>query len=165
MTHLTPPETLAGDLRRLTALELSLPSRLRYIALLLVAAALSSVVIALLVTEPTLPGRTSIALGVLAIIGVSWTIFASWVLTHKRVLLAGHRVVAGRLAVAFCTVFVVGALAVGVTTLRVSPFAAAALGAVMLAVAVAVLIRAQRRFERLSARRDELERLAAGRNR
>ncbi len=164
MSRLNPPETLAGDLRRLTAQELSLPSRLRYVALLLVAATLSTVVIALLATEPTLPRRTSMALGVLAIIGVSWTTFATWVLTHRRVLLAGHRVVAGRLAVVFCGVFVVGALAVGLTTSRVSPFAAAAMGAVMLAVALALLSRARRQFAQLSRRREELEQLAAGRN-
>jgi membrane associated rhomboid family serine protease len=160
MTHLNPPHTLADDLRQLTAQELSLPSRLRYVALLLAAAMLTAIVIALLIGEPTLPLRTSIALGVLAVVGLSWTIFATWVLTRKHVLLANHRVVAGRLAVLFCLVFVIGALAVGFTTFGVSPFAAAGLGSVMLAVAVSLWVRAKRRFEQLLRRRDELERLA-----
>ena len=159
MTRLTPPATLADDLRQLTALELSLPSRLRYVALLLAASAMSAIVIALLVMEPRLPLRTSIALGVMAVIGVSWMIFAAWVLTRKRVLLGRHRIVGGRLAVAFSTVFVIGAVAVGWTTSNASPYAAAAMGAVMLSVAVTMLARAKRQYAQLSKRRDELQRL------
>ena len=63
MTHPTPPTSLADDLRQLTALELSLRSRLWYVALLLAASTMSAIVIALLVTEPALPTRTSVALG------------------------------------------------------------------------------------------------------
>jgi hypothetical protein len=159
MTHPTPPATLADDLRQLTALELSLSSRLRYVALLLAASAMSAIVIALLVTEPRLPMRTSMALGVMAVIGVSWMIFAAWVLTRKRVLLGSHRIVAGRLAVVFSVVFVIGAVAVGLTTSKASPYAAAAIGAVMLSVAVTILARAKRQFAQLSKRRDELQRL------
>jgi hypothetical protein len=165
MRHPTPPATLADDLRQLTALELSLPSRLRYLALLLAASTMSAIVIALLVSEPMLPMRTSIALGVMAVIGVSWMIFAAWVLTRKRVLLGSHRIVAGRLAVVFSTVFVIGALSVGLTTSNASPFAAAAMGAVMLSVAVTMLARAKRQFAQLSKRRDELQRLLGRRDR
>jgi hypothetical protein len=159
MTHSTPPAAVADELRRLTALELSLPSRLRYVALLLAASAMSAVVIALLLTEPALPLRTSMALAVLAIIGVSWTIFAVWVLTRKRVLLGSHRIVAGRMAIVFTSVFAAGALAIGLTTSKSSAFAAAAMGGVMLVVAVALWARAKRRLAQLSARRDELQRL------
>jgi hypothetical protein len=159
MAHSIPPAALTDDLRRLTSLELSLPSRLRYVALLLAASTMTAIVVALLVTEPVLPARTSLALGVAALIGVSWMIFAVWVLTRKRVLLAGHRIVAGRLAVVFTSVFVIGALTIGVTTSNASLFTAAAMGAVMLAVAVTMLIRAKRQFAHLSNRRDELQRL------
>jgi hypothetical protein len=165
MTHPTPPATLADDLRQLTALELSLPSRLRYVALLLAASTMSAIVIALLVTELKLPVRTSVVLGIMAVIGVSWMIFAAWVLTRKRVLLGSHRIVAGRLAVVFSTVFVIGALSVGLTTSNASPFAAAAMGAVMLSVAVTMLARAKRQFAQLSKRRDELQRLLGRRDR
>ena len=165
MTHPTPPATLANDLRQLTALELSLPSRLRYVALLLGASTMSAIVIALLVTEPKLPVRTSVALGVMAVIGVSWMVFAAWVLTRKRVLLGSHRIIAGRLAVVFSAVFVIGALSVGLTTSQASPFAAAAMGAVMLSVAVTMLARAKRQFAQLSKRRDELQRLLGRRDR
>ena len=165
MTHPTPPATLANDLRQLTALELSLPSRLRYVALLLGASTMSAIVIALLVTEPKLPVRTSVALGVMAVIGVSWIVFAAWVLTRKRVLLGSHRIIAGRLAVVFSAVFVIGALSVGLTTSQASPFAAAAMGAVMLSVAVTMLARAKRQFVQLSKRRNELQRLLGRRDR
>jgi len=165
MTHPTPPATLANDLRQLTALELSLPSRLRYVALLLGASTMSAIVIALLVTESKLPVRTSVALGVMAVIGVSWIVFAAWVLTRKRVLLGSHRIIAGRLAVVFSAVFVIGALSVGLTTSQSSPFAAAAMGAVMLSVAVTMLARAKRQFVQLSKRRDELQRLLGRRDR
>ena len=159
MTHPIPPAALAEELRRLTSLELSLPSRLRYVALLLVASTMTAIVIALLLTEPALPVRTIVALAVMAVIGVSWTIFAAWVLTSRRVLFGGHRIVAGRLAVVFNAVFVAGALLVGLTTAKSSSFAAAGLGVVMLGVAVAMWARARRRFASLSNRRDELQRL------
>ena len=165
MTHPTPPATLANDLRQLTALELSLPSRLRYVALLVGASTMSAIVIALLVTEPKLPVRTSVALGVMAVIGVSWIVFAAWVLTRKRVLLGSHRIIAGRLAVIFSAVFVIGALSVGLMTSQASPIAAAAMGAVMLSVAVTMLARAKRQFVQLSRRRDELQRLLGRRDR
>ena len=101
MTHHMPPAALAADLRRLTVLELSLPARLRYVALLLGASALTAVVSALLLTEPELPLRTAIALGVMTAIGLSWMAFAAWVLMHKRILLGQQRVVASRMALVF----------------------------------------------------------------
>jgi hypothetical protein len=165
MPYPAPPSSLSDELRQLTVLELSLPSRLRYVCLLLAAATMTAIVTALLVTEPALPTRAAIALGVLAVIGLSWVVFAAWVLTRRRVLLGRHRLVAGRLAVVFSSVFVMGALAVGFVTASAPPFAAAALGVVMLAIAVAMLVRARRQFARLSARRAELERLLERRNR
>jgi len=164
MSHPVPPSAVAGELRELTALELSRPSRLRHLVLLLAASAMSAIVTALLLTERSLPVRTAIALGVLAIIGVSWMAFAAWVLTRKRVILGRDRLVAGRLAVTFSGVFVIGALAVGFITSTTPPFAAAALGTVMLAVAIAMLTRARRLVARLTKRRDELERLLRGGN-
>ena len=158
MTHHTPPSTLADDLRRLTTLELSLPARLRYVGLLLAASTMTVVVSALLLTEPALPRRTSIALAVMAAIGLSWITFAAWVLTHKRILLGRHRIVAGRLAVSFSSVFVGGAVLVGYSTGSAAAFAAAALGVAMLALAVVVLARAKRAFTHLLKRREDLER-------
>jgi hypothetical protein len=158
MTTHTPPPTLAADLRRLTVLELSLSARMGYTALLLSASTMTAIVSALLLTEPGLPPRTSIALAVMAAIGLSWIAFAVWVLTHTRILLGRQRIVASRLAVAFSSVFVVGALLVGYATSSPSALAAAALGALMLSVALSMLIRARRAFAQLSKRREALER-------
>jgi hypothetical protein len=159
-----PPSAVAEELRHLTARELSLPSRLRYVVLLLTASTMSAVVTALLLTEPALPLRTTIALAAVAVAGVSWVAFSAWVLTRKRVLLGRHRVVAGRLAVTFSGVFTIGALGVGYATSSTPPLAAAAMGLVMVSVAAALLVRAQRRVAELSKRRDELERIVRGRN-
>jgi len=157
MTHHMPPSALAADLRRLTVLELSLPARLRYVALLLGAAAMTAIVSALLLTEPELPLRASIAFAVMAVIGLSWMAFAAWVLMHKRILLGQQRVVAGRMALVFCSVFIVGALLVGYATGNASASSAAGLGLVMLLVALTIFIRAKRSFAQLSKRREALE--------
>ena len=157
MTNDTRQSALVEDLRRLTASELSLTTRRGYVGLLLAAATMTVIVTALLVTEPSLPLRASIALGVLAAIGLSWVSFAVWVLSNRRILFGRHRVVAGRMAVGFSVVFCVGALAVGYATSSRSAFAAAAMGALMIVIATGMLVQARRRVEQLSKRRDELE--------
>jgi hypothetical protein len=148
----------SAELRRLVAAELSLPSRIRYVGLLLVAVAMTVLVLSLLLTEPSLPVRAQIAFAVLAMIGLSWTGFATWVLTRRRALFAYDKVIAGRMAVLFTCVFLGGAVALGLTTGRTALFAAAALGVVMLGGAVVQLVRAQRTFAALTARRDALAR-------
>jgi hypothetical protein len=163
MRHPVPPPAVLQELRELTATELSLPSRLRYVCLLLIASTMTAIVTALLLTETALPARTSIALAVLAFIGASWVIFAAWVLTRKRVLFNSHRIVAGRLAVIFCSVFTIGALSLGFARSNAGGYAAATMGTAMLAVAIVLLVRARRRFASLSRRRAELERALDGR--
>jgi hypothetical protein len=101
--------------------------------------------------------RTSIALGILAAIGLSWVGFAVWVLSYRRILLGRDRLVAGRMAVGFSIVFCVGALAAGYAMSSRSAFAAAAMGALMLVIATGLLVQATRRVAELSKRRDELE--------
>jgi hypothetical protein len=157
MTDHTRQSPLIDDLRRVTASELSLTARRGYLGLLLAAATMTVIVTALLVTEPSLPLRTSIALGILAAIGLSWVGFAVWVLSNRRILFGRHRVVAGRMAVGFSVVFCVGALAVGYATSSRSALVAAAMGALMIVIATGMLVRAKRRVAELSRRRDELE--------
>ena len=147
-----------ANLPRLLDAELSRPSRLGHVALLLVSMAMTVVVVSLWLTEPPLPLRTRLAFGVMTVIGLSWTVFAGWVLTTRRVLLGRDSLVAGRLAVVFTTVFVAGALLVGYSAGGRAPIAAAAIGVGLLGVAIALLVRAQRRVARLTARRDALER-------
>jgi hypothetical protein len=65
--------------------------------------------------------------------------------------------------VTFCSVFTLGALSLGFALSSPGAFAAAAMGAVMVAVAIALLVRARRRFAALSKRRADLERALDGR--
>jgi hypothetical protein len=152
------PPALAAELRRLTEAELSLPARVGYVALLLVSAGMSAVTASLGLTEPGLPLRTRIAFAAMTAIGLGWVAFATWVLTHKRILYARHRIVAGRMSVTFTSIFLMGALAVGLTTSQRAAFAAAGLGVVMLGVAIFVLLRARAAYSRLQERRAVLER-------
>lgn len=154
------PKPSAAEMRRLLDGELSVPARLGYTALLLTSLSGAGVTAALLLTEVALPLRTQIALGVITGIGLSWTAFAAWVLTKRRVLLAAHSVVAARMAMAFTAVFTLGALAVGRWggTGR-TWYAAASLGLAMFIAAVILLVRARRRFAELSHRRQQIEQL------
>lgn len=149
--------TIPHELRRLADAELSLPSRLGYVALMLCALAMTAIVTALWLTEPVLPARTQVAFAGMTLIGMSWVSFTAWVLTHRRTLLARHRIIAGRMAVTFSALFLLGALAVGYTTGGSAPYAAGALGIVFLAGAIVMLVRAQRTFGRLIDRRDALQ--------
>jgi hypothetical protein len=157
MTTHAPPSTLANELRRLTVLELSGPARMRYVVVLLSASVMTVVVGALLITEPGLPERTSIALGVMAVIGLSWTGFSGWVLTYRRILLGRERVVAGRLSVVFSGAFVVGAAVLAYSTHQPAALAAGGLGLLMCGVALTIWVRARAAFKKLSARREALE--------
>jgi len=145
-------------LRALADAELSVSARCAHVALLLASSALTVALGSLWATEPSLPTRTHAAFGALLVIGVAWTIYAAWVLSRRRVLLARHRIVAGRMAVTFTATFAVGAALVGITTGRAAAFAAAGLGVVMCAIALALLARAHRRFDALVERRARLER-------
>ena len=157
MMHDTAPPLLTTRIRSRVAAELSWPTRLRYVCLLLAASTMTVIVVALLLTEPALPLRTSFAFVGLAAIGGSWTLFAVWVLSRRRILLGWHRVVAGRIAVIASTVFVAGSAMTGAMTGWSAAWAAAGLGAVMLVVATALLRRARRSFLQLSQRRAALE--------
>ena len=151
------------DARRLADLELSTPSRMTHVALLLAGASMSGLVGSLWVTEPFLPGRTRAAFAALTIVGLSWTAFAAWVLVRRRVLFGRQRVVAGRMAVTFAAAYLAAALAVGYVKGGPTALAAIGTGGVLLAVAIAVFVRARRAVARLVARREELEQTLGGR--
>ena len=148
--------------RQLADAELSVPSRLGHVALLLAALGMTVVVASLWLTEPALPLRTHLAFGVMTVIGCSWSTFAIWVLTSRRVLFARQRIVAGRMAVTFAAVFTAGALAAAAATGAAAALAAAATGVVMVAVAAIILRRVHHASARLMARREALERELAG---
>ncbi len=154
---ITSPED-PSSVRRLVNAELSVASRMGYVALGLAAAIMTAIVASLWMTEPSLPARTQIAFGAMVGIGLSWVGFATWVLTHRRPLLADHRIVAGRMAVTFTSLFVIGAVVLGLASGGSAPYAAAALGVAMLAIAIVLLVRAHRVSTRLRERRAALER-------
>jgi hypothetical protein len=146
------------DLPRLLDTELSRPSRFMHVALLVGALTMTVIVAALWLTEPSLPMRTQIAFGLMILIGLSWTAFAIWALTARRILLGRDSVVAARMAVTFTMTFIAGALALGYVNGGTAPYAAAAMGLGLLVPAVVLLVRADRRMAILTTRREALER-------
>lgn len=83
-------------------------------------------------------------------------------LKNRHTLLANHPIVAGRMAVTSSAVFAIGTFAVGLTTGSRAMYFVAALGVGMVVAAIAVLLRAHRRFRDLQARRVDLERELRG---
>ena len=159
------PPTAVADLKHLTQSELSMRARLAHVMLALVASAMTVIVTSLWLTEPALPSRTASAFGVLTCMGLGWTAFSVWVLKSRRVMLASHRVVAGRLAVLFTSVFVAGSLVLGMVSGLRPAQPAAVMGAVLLLIAITLWRRAEAAHARLVSRRDALERELSRRTR
>ena len=144
------------DVRNLAGAELSLSARLGYVALLLFAAAMTAVITSLWLTEPALPVRTQVAFGVMNLIGASWLALSIWALSARRPLFARDRVIAGRMAVAFTSVFLLGAVAAVIVADNAMSHAVLATGAVMLGLAIRAWSVARRRFAELILSRDAL---------
>ena len=156
----TPPlaPAVVAELRQLARTELSMRARVAYVLLALAASAMTIVIASLWMTEPALPLRTTIAFAVLTGIGIAWVTFSIWVLRSKRVLLARHRVVAGRLAVLFSSVFVAGCLLVAFASSSQAVWPASSMGIALLVIAIVLWRRAEAAHARLLARRNTLER-------
>jgi len=148
--------------RQIAEAELSMPSRVAHGALLAAALTMTMVIVSLWLTEPDLPLRTRAAFGVLTMIGASWSGYAAWVLTQRRVLFAWQRVVAGWLALTFTSVFTIGAFGIGIAANAPAGFAAGALGLVLVTAAALLLLRARRRLAALVERKRQLEDLHSG---
>ena len=142
----------------LAGAELSLKARLGYVGLLLISAALTTVVVSLWFTESALPLRTQLAFAAMSLIGVSWMALATWTLRARRPLFARDRVIAGGMAVTFSSLFVAGSTAAVFMTGGAAAYGALATAVAMLVAAIATLVGARRRFAALSLRRAELER-------
>lgn len=149
---------LPEALRLLLEQELSPGARLTYVGLLLLALAGGVTVASLWLTEPSLPMRTQVAFAALLTIELSWCGFAIWALRHRRVLYARHRLVSARMATLFCAAFSAGAFVLAASGGGLGAFLAGALGLIMLAVALALLVRAHRYYDGLQRRRSELQR-------
>jgi hypothetical protein len=148
---------LSAALGRINQDMLSNRARYGHVALLLAALGMCLVTSALLLTETTLPTRTAVALILMLAISLCWVAYAIWVLRHRQPLLAQHRIIAGRMGVAFCGMFTVGAAWLGSAGEQPSMTMAAGLGGAMSIVAIALLVRAHRYRMRLLIRRQELE--------
>src|SRR5436190_18080214 len=136
------------DMQNRVRSELSTGSRLGHTAVGVAGLGMAALALSLLATEPVLPVRTQAAFAVIALGGLAWAVFAVWVLTRRRVLLAEHHVAAATLATALSTVFLTGAI-----VLRAQAgMLAIGFNAAMLAFAIGWLMRARRRVATLRAR-------------
>src|SRR5215213_3226703 len=86
--------------------ELSTPKRVAYSLLCMFTLMAAGLIALLWWTEPApLPLRTQVAFGLLMAINVAWSVFFGWVVTRRKVLFAMHSVIAGWMAIAFCSIF------------------------------------------------------------
>lgn len=153
------PELVLARLDR----ELSRPERIRYVGLLVVSFAVSSLVATLWATEPSLPLRTHVAFGGLVLLGLSWAAVAGFILTRRRPLYAGDRVLATGMAVA--ATVVIGGATTALAVVRGSTKAlafAVALGLLTILTALVLHVRARKRCAVLLAERRRLERVLTG---
>ena len=156
----TPPvaPAVVAELRRMARTDLSMRARVAHVLLALAASTMTIVVASLWMTEPALPLPTTVAFAVLTCMGIGWVSFSIWVLRSRHVLLARHRVVAGRLAVCFSGVFVVGCLLLGFASSSRAVWPALAMGVALLLIAIVLWRRAEVAHAGLLARRHTLER-------
>ena len=144
------------DLFALVDKELSLASRLGRVALVLVLLVTSGTIGLLGVTEPSLPVPARIAFAAIIAFGVSGSVLALRALSGRRALLAWHRVIGCRMAVAFAAIVVLGASIIGYVTGARAAFVVAGFGVILLCGTIALLRQAQREFAALTARRHAL---------
>jgi hypothetical protein len=144
--------------------ELSMPTRIGYLLLLMLTLMGAGLISTLWITEPEpLPLRTQVAFGLLVAINLSWSALFSWVLTQRKVLFAIHNVLAGWMAVAFCSIFLLAGLAIGWMRMNTTALVlVGVVGSVQLLAAIIMLRRSRRRQRELLARRDELTDALAG---
>lgn len=145
-----------NDLLALADTELSRASRLGQVALLLAFVVMVGIIGFLGVTEPSLPSRARIVFAVIIAIGVLGTVSALWALSTRGVVLARHRVIGCRVAVALAATIVVGASVIGFVKGIPSAFGVAGFGVLPLCGTIALLRQENRKFSGLIARRHAL---------
>ena len=158
--HPEPPRPSVREMQLRLAGELSLRGRLAYALLLLFALGTAIVTGALALGEPGLPARTRIAFWTLTALALLWASLFAWTLLRRKVLLARQKLATSRLAVLASALFTGGSLALALSDagLRRSGLLAAALGALLLALALWLWRRAGRRYRLLLERTRRLER-------
>lgn len=163
-----PIETSAltiAQVQEMARRELSTPTRIGYLLLLMVALLGAGLIGTLWLTEPQpLPLRTQVAFGLLVMINLAWSALFGWVLTQRKVLFAIHSVIAGWMAVVFCSIFLLLGLVIGFARMNTTALAlVGVVGTAQLFAAIILLKRSQRRRRELVARRHELVEALAGR--
>jgi len=146
------------DVRRMLRAELSFRTRAAYLAALLLTTTFAIALLSLWLTEPRLPARTHVAFALLVMINIGWSAFCAWALAQRKVLYARQGVIAGRIAVLWSAVFVVGAVAAGYASGRAGAgLLAALLGMLLLGAAVLMLRRVTVRHQQLLLLKQSLE--------
>jgi hypothetical protein len=158
------PRPSVADIQRLAAAQLSLPSRMGHVLLLVVSVMMAAAIVSLWATEPSLPRRTHVAFAVIVSAALAWAIFALWVLARRRVLFGADRVLAARMGLTFSAVGAVGMGALGYWgEVGRGAYLGAVVQAALCGVALVLLVRAQRHVAALARRRREIEDQLAGR--
>lgn len=153
---------LESALARVTEGALSRRQRYGHVALVLFAAGMVAILASLLITEPGLPTRTTVAFSLMLLMALAWVAFGLRVLRRQLPTLANREIVAARMAVAFSAMFTAGAAIVGATIGARAMTSATWMGVAMTGLAIGLLVRAHQRRARLQALREQLERELAG---
>ncbi|MFE0701889.1 transmembrane transport protein [Streptomyces sp. NPDC058872] len=152
-----------AELERALATEVSVRSRMRYVAVGLAGGCAAALIVALWATEPApLPARTQAAFAGMITIGLAWAAFSCWVLTRRRPLFARDRVLGARLALVATTA--TGAAGTALAAARGTAGGALAVGLVgacLVGAAGTLLARAQSRRRELLRLRETLRRGAS----
>ena len=144
------------DLLALAETELSRVARLGQVTLLLAFVAMVGVLGLLGITEPSLPSRAPVVFAAIIAIGVLGTASALWTLSTRGALLARHRVIGCRVAVALSAMIVLGASLIGFVKGIPLAFGVAGFGVILLGGTIALLRQENRKFSALTARRHAL---------
>ncbi len=154
-----PPRPSIAEMQQRLAVELSTRARVVLTLLFLVDLAVGIVVLALWLTEPSLPLRTQVAFGLLLAGASTWALYFGWTLSRRKVLLARQRVISGWIAFVFTGLLTAGcaALAIAQPDARNLALTAAAMGATFCVAAGLLLQRAHAGYQELVDRRAGLE--------
>ncbi len=145
-------------LERVLAAEVSLRSRLRYVAVGLAGGCGAAMIAVLWATEPHAPPlRTQAVFAGLIAIGLAWAVFAGWVLSRRRPLFARDQVLSARIALAATAATTLAGVALAAVRGSIADLAATATGGVVFtAAAMLTLVRARQRRRELLRLRDAL---------
>ena len=163
MIALRHRQSSPDDLLALADTELSRASRLGQVTLLLAFLVMVGIIGFLGITEPSLPSRARVVFAAIIAIGVFGTVSALWTLSTRGAVLARHRVIGCRVAVAFAAMIVLGASIIGFVKGIPSAFAVAGFGVILLGGTFALLRQENRKFSALTARRDAIAQLLKAR--